>query len=401
MESYTHEEFIQAMKMQGKQVAVTAEQIEREQRRKEERQSILEVRGANTDGPSSGKRWELQQELDAIEREKRLRSEAKLKQRELESLVGNRSKPAPTPTMEVVTQKKSPVPAEGPTPVESPIIQSVSVEPESSPKEEPILDGDPKGSREDDPPQSDQQVEHLTEDRAPPDDATKCEDPAPSDPSGQACLKALPKEDTDVVVPPSVAKGMKPGGSRVRVPSGVPYQLLHGAEVSDTSEVRVALHWVGCVDLDLSAVCLTAEGKRVACFFFGETPFCNALKHSGDMLHGPRPNGAVEEISMRVGNLPTSVAVVYFVMTNFSGDSMDDVDVLSAYIRTTNGEQPDHVLRFDVDSPPGVRGCCLCRAFRRSNGWGVECLSSVKFDHGDTVRELVGDIEKHFERSPV
>ena len=102
---------------------------------------------------------------------------------------------------------------------------------------------------------------------------------------------------------------------------------------SDGHDYRIGLSWdfadkdgdgQGDTDLDLSAICLDAQGNfKGACYFAEMRPFARSIVHHGDSRDG-QGDGDDEVIEIDLDALgQQNIAVVYFLVNSFNGDSLD------------------------------------------------------------------------------
>lgn len=336
MESFSHEEFIRARRMEGKEVPITAEEALRRNDR-----SAVKIERTLKD------RWEDALQREAADRELEVRKQRKKAQSELAAI--QKQHRAPTIDEPHVLATAIPTATRCP-PIEVLPQHQVRESTRSSPDngKEIIVTDPPNGSVVTDPPKE--------------GDVTNL-------PNGSEIDRS--EEVTIGIVETMCAAH------------------THSKATFQSSKVQVELWWQGLVDLDLSCVLLDHNNRRCGLFFFGETNFV-ALHHSGDMLCAPK--GASERISVDIGAVPPQVKNIYFVMTSFSSDSCDDVEML--FVHVVDGSNSKTILGSSKNIPGNTRAALLCRLTRNSSSFDVEVLD-ITFTHGDTVLSLVRDIENH------
>ncbi|CUG92877.1 Hypothetical protein, putative [Bodo saltans] len=265
MEFFSHEEFIRAARMEGKEVRVTVEDALR-----------LSASSKNHDKDKAGmqSRWNEALEREAADRELATRKLRKQAQAELGNLHNRKSTPVP-----FAASSTPPVPLASSTPPVPQTAASTPV-PFSAASSAQVLDQD--NTKE--------------------SDASSCKP------------QTLPlSQEYDIN---KAAQSLESVDSRLKVVN------------ENSNEIRVEMWWQGNIDLDLSCVLIDNNNRRCGVFFFGETELNRAFHHSGDMLAGPKPGGASERVTVLLRQVSQEVKFVYFVMTAFSADSCGDVEKL-------------------------------------------------------------------------
>lgn len=360
MESFTHEEFITAMSMQGRTVKVTPKSLE-ELREKEKRQL-----------PSSSKsvvdNWKRSQEEEDMLRERRLREERKKKAQAMAAEIRQRSTPS--------EPKES-------KPPKSPVQATQSSVPceEIVPKVETALATNVISDTQHDAP-----IQMPTE---------------------QSIASTQEKEDSSCQeqaesVSQTVGQGIEEPVAtiaRAQVSIASAPKMLH-CSASDISSISVELWWQGYIDLDLSCVSFDKQFQRSDTYFFGEQSNSDAFRHSGDILCAPPPCGAREVITVNFERINPNTQYVYFVMTAFSANDCSLVESLVIRIAEAGASQRT-ISGFDASTMRTKRAAVLCRICRGDNGtFSIECIDDLCFDHGETVLSLTKDIQNHLRLHP-
>lgn len=392
MESFTHEEFINAMRMEGRTVRVTPESLEAA--RAQEARRLPTTTNSNS---NVGRNWEALQEEEAERREREAREERKRKLQNVKTLekrqeeeVTAETPPLPPPTTNKKTTTSATV--ESPPPPPLPVHEEASSSPSTSvalehhnKEESPAASAaaaPPPPAAENPSPSSSipteeegngKEVEECTknDDRTLPT-TTELSPP----PSSSSSSSSPPTAATAVVVEPKVQTFEEARRSITRralapappPPSAPPSDatVAEAVAASDASStttsaaapppvpenpsvtrvdgrhvrtLAVELWWVGSVDLDLSCLMFNKQMERCGIFFFGEQSGVagDALFHTGDMLNAPAPNGAKETMIVHLDRLPPDVWYLYFVMTAFSADNCELVEEMLVRVadRTT------------------------------------------------------------------
>lgn len=141
------------------------------------------------------------------------------------------------------------------------------------------------------------------------------------------------------------------------------------------------------IDLDVSAVCFSAEARCVGAVFFGNMDEYG-LQHSGDNLTG-EGDGDDEVITANLEAIPQQVQQIFFVV-NIYTNGLSFEQVSNAYCRIfdrTGAEFARYILR----EGKGKRGLVIARLFREpGERWGFQALG--QFCRGKTWKDAVDDI---------
>jgi len=165
---------------------------------------------------------------------------------------------------------------------------------------------------------------------------------------------------------------------------------VKGKDLSETKEelttdgssghdYRIGLSWdfadkdgdgKGDTDLDLSAICLDAEGRfKGACYFAEMRPFARAILHHGDNRDG-KGEGDDEVIEIDLDGLKQQgIAVVYFVVNSFNGDSFRNVKTATCRVVANLGKPVEiHNCSMACESRTAT-SIIAARAYSQDNRW--------------------------------
>ena len=126
----------------------------------------------------------------------------------------------------------------------------------------------------------------------------------------------------------------------------------------------------GDTDLDLSAICLDAEGRfKGACYFAEMRPFARAILHHGDNRDG-KGEGDDEVIEIDLDGLKQQgIAVVYFVVNSFNGDSFRNVKTATCRVVANLGKPVEiHNCSMACESRTAT-SIIAARAYSQDNRW--------------------------------
>jgi len=165
-------------------------------------------------------------------------------------------------------------------------------------------------------------------------------------------------------------------------------------ETSSLGQIAACLGWDVSptagkdVDLDVSAVFFSKEGKPVGAVFFGNTEEFG-FQHSGDNLTG-EGDGDDEMIIANLQTVPREVEQIFFVVNVYT-QNVTFGQVFNAYCRildSSNNELARYVLREGKNE----RGLIIARLFREpGDRWGFQALG--KFCRGQTWKDSIRDMQ--------
>lgn len=396
MESFTHEEFINAMRMEGRTVRVTPESLEAARAQEARR---LPTTNSNN---NVGRNWEALQEEEAERREREAREERKRKLQNVKTLekrqeeeVATETPPLPPPatnkkTTSAIGEASPPtLPSHEEASSSSPSTAAVSenhnnkegiipavfaaaaaapppaAESPSSPSSSiPTEEEKGNGKEVEECTKKDDRTLPITEPSPPPSSSSS---PPPTaatavviEPKVQTFEEARRSITRRALAPPPPPPPPSASAGDATTAEAVAASDASSTTTTDTAAepppapenpsvtrvdgrhvrtLAVELWWVGSVDLDLSCLMFNKQMERCGIFFFGEQSGVagDALFHTGDMLHAPAPNGAKETMIVHLDRLPPDVWYLYFVMTAFSADNCELVEEMLVRVadRTT------------------------------------------------------------------
>lgn len=141
------------------------------------------------------------------------------------------------------------------------------------------------------------------------------------------------------------------------------------------------------IDLDVSAVCFSKDGRELGAVFFGNTEDFG-LVHSGDNLDGAG-EGDDEVISADLENIPPNVDQIFFVVNVYT-NGVTFGQVSNAYCRIFDCDGVE-MARYLLREGQGERGLIISRLFRvPGNRWGFQALG--QFCRGKTWKDAIPDV---------
>eukprot|EP00441_Pelagodinium_beii_P019766 CAMPEP_0197655024 /NCGR_PEP_ID=MMETSP1338-20131121/39202_1 /TAXON_ID=43686 ORGANISM="Pelagodinium beii, Strain RCC1491" /NCGR_SAMPLE_ID=MMETSP1338 /ASSEMBLY_ACC=CAM_ASM_000754 /LENGTH=377 /DNA_ID=CAMNT_0043230587 /DNA_START=8 /DNA_END=1141 /DNA_ORIENTATION=- len=158
-------------------------------------------------------------------------------------------------------------------------------------------------------------------------------------------------------------------------------------------QVNAGLGWdvspeVGEVDLDVSAVFFSKEGRMLGAVFFGNTEDFGCV-HSGDNLTG-EGEGDDEVISADFSLIPDSVQQIFFVVNIYS-NGVTFEKVSNAYCRLLDSSGVE-LARYALQEGRGERGLVIARMMREPGArWGFQALG--QFCKGRTWKDSVPELQ--------
>jgi tellurium resistance protein TerZ len=117
----------------------------------------------------------------------------------------------------------------------------------------------------------------------------------------------------------------------------------------------------GDVDLDVSAVLFTNDGRALDAVFFGNLS-AHGLEHSGDNLTGEGA-GDDERITCNLGQIPKQVSQIFFIVNIYTkGVTFDRVS--NAYCRILDNSTEIELARYTLSEGQQQNGLLIARLFR-------------------------------------
>lgn len=148
------------------------------------------------------------------------------------------------------------------------------------------------------------------------------------------------------------------------------------------------------VDLDASAICLGANGKRVdpdlkkSVCYFGNLTGVAGITHSGDNLTGAG-DGDDEVIKLTLANMnPATEKVALFLnIYNASSKGQRFGQVKNATVRAFNAVTNEEYFKYDVSEDGGANtGMIMGYAYKHNGEWKFEAAS--EFTNG-SINEII------------
>lgn len=149
------------------------------------------------------------------------------------------------------------------------------------------------------------------------------------------------------------------------------------------------------VDLDVSAVLLTNDGRPIDAVFFGNLS-AHGLEHSGDNLTG-EGSGDDERIVCNLDQIPKQASQIFFVVNIYTrGVTFERVS--NAYCRIVDSSEIE-LARYSLSEGQQQNGLLISRLFREVDGrWGFQAIGS--FTKGRTWKDALPDIQATFGQRP-
>jgi tellurium resistance protein TerZ len=184
--------------------------------------------------------------------------------------------------------------------------------------------------------------------------------------------------------------------------------LQKGSSLSLTKEdgsaltkVRLGLGWDaakrglfggGEIDLDASAVLLSASGQPVDIVYFGQLGSKDgSVRHSGDNLTGAG-DGDDEQIAVNLAAVPANVQSVVFVITSYSGQKFNSVkNVYARVVDTTASEK--EVVRYNLAESDNTTANVIAKVSRQGSGWAFTAIG--EYTNGKTAQQTLSVVSRH------
>lgn len=153
------------------------------------------------------------------------------------------------------------------------------------------------------------------------------------------------------------------------------------------------------LDLDLSAVSLDSNGKKIETIFYGNyrsNPI-NGLNHSGDDLDGDEEDDGIDNeiISVDTTKIDSKVQSIVFILNAFTSGQDFHATPFSRIrlYKGTESRVDEVVAQYKIDSEPkyaGKRSMILGKLHRVGNKWEFKAIGEVTDDKrlDDTVKTI-------------
>ncbi len=161
-----------------------------------------------------------------------------------------------------------------------------------------------------------------------------------------------------------VTVGLKWGGGTAK-PKGILGTLFGGGGSSKA------------IDVDSSVALYDANNRLVNTIYYAR-PIGQGIKHAGDDRSGNKKYGKEdnEEIYVDLTQLDPSVTKLYVVANIFSGAyDFTDPALEGSYMRLTNTDNREELVRFNLDRYKGMAGLILGMVYKEWNGgWKFKAI---------------------------
>jgi len=162
--------------------------------------------------------------------------------------------------------------------------------------------------------------------------------------------------------------------------------------------ITVGLGWdtdKGKIDLDVSAVLLTASGQMVETVYFGKLESVrHGIKHSGDNLTG-EGEGDDEQVEAVLGRIGQDVQQVVFVVNVYTPTKSFE-DVASPYCRVIDNASGCEMYRYELRQAGTDNGLVVARIAREAadqrrwsfHALGLPCRGRTYLDSLPQIQQL-------------
>ena len=167
----------------------------------------------------------------------------------------------------------------------------------------------------------------------------------------------------------------------------------------ELSQVRMGLGWDAItkkgmfggkkqvsVDLDASALLLSADRKVVDIVYFGQLRSKDgSLTHTGDNRTG-KGDGDDESIMVDLPRVPANVAHIVFVVNSYTGQNFSQIE--NAVARAVDSADRDNELaRYELSGSGNHTAVVMARVSRSGSGWTFTAIGTP--GEGRTADQLV------------
>lgn len=144
------------------------------------------------------------------------------------------------------------------------------------------------------------------------------------------------------------------------------------------------------IDLDVSLICLDANGEVVETVWFRNLKNSNnSIIHKGDNLTG-EGEGDDEVITVDLDNLPKNIKTLVTTISSFRGQTFDRVQ--NAFCRVVNMEDNVEMAKYNLSESGNYTSLIISKIQNNHGIWsmtalGVKCM-------GSTINDLMPEIRK-------
>jgi tellurium resistance protein TerZ len=181
----------------------------------------------------------------------------------------------------------------------------------------------------------------------------------------------------------SVSLTKSSGGSLTRVRMGLGWDAVKKRGLFGSRSQSI--------DLDASCLLFDSRGTLVDQVWFNQLRTSDgAVQHTGDNRTGAG-EGDDESIIVELGQLPTSVQTLVFVVNSFTGQDFSQIE--NAFCRLVDETSGAEVARYELTGSGRHNAQIMSKVSRDGAGWSMTAIGAIA--NGRTFHDLLPSVAGH------
>lgn len=181
----------------------------------------------------------------------------------------------------------------------------------------------------------------------------------------------------------SVSLTKSSGGSLTRVRMGLGWDAVKKRGLFGSRSQSI--------DLDASCLLFDGGGTLVDQVWFNQLRTSDgAVQHTGDNRTGAG-EGDDESIIVELGQLPTSVQTLVFVVNSFTGQDFSQIE--NAFCRLVDETSGAEVARYELTGSGTHNAQIMSKVSRDGAGWSMTAIGAIA--NGRTFHDLLPAVAGH------
>jgi tellurium resistance protein TerZ len=145
------------------------------------------------------------------------------------------------------------------------------------------------------------------------------------------------------------------------------------------------------IDLDASCLLFDASGRLVDQVWFNQLRSNDgAVQHTGDNRTGAG-EGDDESIIVELGQLPSVVQTLVFVVNSFTGQNFSQIE--NAFCRLVDETDGSEVARYELTGSGTHNAQIMSKVSRDGAGWSMTAIGAIA--NGRTFHDLLPSVSGH------
>ncbi|HET8616114.1 MAG TPA: TerD family protein [Actinomycetales bacterium] len=181
----------------------------------------------------------------------------------------------------------------------------------------------------------------------------------------------------------SVSLTKSSGGSLTRVRMGLGWDAVKKRGLFGSRSQSI--------DLDASCLMFDGSGRLVDQVWFNQLRSKDgAVQHTGDNRTGAG-EGDDESIIVELGQLPTTVQTLVFVVNSFTGQNFSQIE--NAFCRLVDETTGAEVARYELTGSGTHNAQVMSKVSRDGTGWSMTAIGAIA--NGRTFHDLLPSVSGH------